>query len=69
MRRVKLHFCFPPIYGIYDTGAGEIYIFGDHDGDIEDILGHEILHWVVQGIAGKDASLSLDNLRPTSLRP
>ena len=36
-RKLQLNFCFPPIYGIYDTGSGEIYIFGDHDGKIEDI--------------------------------
>ena len=67
-RRLQLNFCFPPIYGIYDTGSGEIYIFGDHDGKIEDILNHEVLHWAVQKTAGKQASLDLDNLCPDLLR-
>lgn len=62
-RRVQFHFCYPhSIYGIYDTGEGVIYIFGEHDGEIEDVLCHETLHWVVQKVAGKQASLSLDNI-------
>ncbi|UCH31914.1 MAG: hypothetical protein JSV05_00480 [Candidatus Bathyarchaeota archaeon] len=68
MRRVQFRFCFPPIYGIYDTGKGEIYIFGEHDGRIEDVLSHEVLHWALQKIAGKEASLNLDNLPPKILR-
>lgn len=71
MARRTLHFrfCFPPLYGIYDTGDGVIYIFGDHDGEVEDILGHEVLHWAVQKVAGKEASLSLDNIPSKTLRP
>jgi hypothetical protein len=34
-RRLQFSFCFPPIYGIYDTGNGKIYVFGDYDGEIE----------------------------------
>jgi len=50
---MQFRFCFPPsIYGIYDTGEGVIYIFGEHDGEIEDVLSHEVLHWAVQKIAG-----------------
>jgi hypothetical protein len=67
-RRLQFNFCFPPLYGIYDTGGGTIYIFGEHDGEIEDILSHEVLHWVVQKTAGKRASLELDNLQPRLLR-
>ena len=68
-RRVQFHFCFSPsIYGIYDTGDGVIYIFGEHDGEIEDILSHELLHWAVQKVAGKKASLALDNIRKELLR-
>lgn len=62
-RKLQFQFCFPPsIYGIYDTGDGVIYIFGEHEGRIEDILSHELLHWTVQKVAGKKASLALDNV-------
>ena len=68
-RRVQFRFCFPPsIYGIYDTGDGVIYIFGEHDGEIEHILSHELLHWTVQKVAGKKASLDLDNIPKQLLR-
>ena len=67
-RRLQFNFCFPPIYGIYDTGNGEIYVFGDYDGKIEDVLSHEVLHWVVQKTAGKRASLSIDNVPSQLLR-
>jgi len=56
------------MYGIYDTGSGIIYIFGDHDGKIEDVLSHEILHWALQKTAGKRASLALDNVPAELLR-
>jgi hypothetical protein len=69
MRRLQFQFCFPPIYGIYDTGDSVIYVFGEHDGKIEDVLSHEVLHWTVQKIAGKRASLDLDNVSPELLRP
>lgn len=67
-KNLQIQFSFPPIYGIYDTGNGMIYIFGDSDGNIEDILGHEVLHWVVQKTAGKKASLGLDNVPSRLLR-
>jgi len=67
-RRVRFRFCFPPIYGIFDTGEGLIYVFGEQDGKIEDVLGHEVLHWTVQKIAGKRASLDLDSIPPKLLR-
>jgi hypothetical protein len=66
--RVQFRFNYPPIYGIYDTGNGVIYVFGDHDGKIEDILSHEVLHWTVQRVAGKRASLNLDNVPSRLLR-
>jgi len=68
LRTLQIRFCFPPLYGIYDTGDGTIYIFGEHDGLIEDIISHETLHWVVQKVAGKDASLGLDNVSSKLLR-
>ena len=68
VRTLKLKFCFPPLYGVYDTGDGTIYIFGEHDGEIEDVLSHETLHWVVQKVAGKNASLALDDLPSELLR-
>ena len=64
---LQLRFCFPPLYGIYDTGEGTIYIFGDQDDRIEEVLSHEFLHWVLQKIAGKQASLALDNVPPELL--
>ena len=67
-RKLQFQFCFPPIYGIYDTGDSTIYVFGDHDGKIEDILSHEVLHWAVQKTAGKNASLDLDNVPSDLLR-
>jgi len=67
-RRLQFRFYFPPIYGIYDTGDGVIYVFGEHDGKIEDILSHEVLHWAVHKIAGKWASLDLDNVCSELLR-
>ena len=68
-RNVQFRFCFPPLYGIYDTGDGIIYIFGDHNGEVEDVLSHEVLHWAVQKVAGKKACLSLDNVSSELLRP
>lgn len=67
-RRVQFRFFFPPIYGIYDTGDGLIHVFGEHDGKIEDVLSHEVLHWTVQKMGGKQASLDLDNIPPKLLR-
>jgi hypothetical protein len=67
-RKLQFRFCFPPIYGIFDTGEGLIYVFGEQDGKIEDVLSHEVLHWTVQKIAEKRASLDLDNIPPKFLR-
>jgi hypothetical protein len=65
---LQLRFCFPPLYGIYDTGDGTIYIFGEHEDEIEEVISHEVLHWALQKIAGKQASLSLDNVPPEFLK-
>lgn len=62
LHSLQLRFCFPPLYGIYDTGDGTIYIFGEHEELIENIVNHEVLHWVLQKIAGKKASLALDDV-------
>jgi hypothetical protein len=68
LRALQLRFCFPPLYGIYDTGDGTIYIFGEHEDEIEQVVSHEVLHWVLQKIAGKKASLGLDNVPPEFLK-
>jgi len=71
--RPDFRFCYPPtVYGIYDTGDGTIYIFGEHDdrfeNKIEVVISHETDHWVIQKVAGKQASLALDNIPPELLR-
>ena len=66
--RLQFRFSFPPIYGIYDTGDGVIYVFGEHEDKIEDVLSHEVLHWAVQKTAGRHASLDLDNVPSKFLR-
>jgi len=56
-------FQFPPIFGAFDTGCGVVYIFGEpHESDIEDIIAHETLHYVLLRVAGKRASLKLDRI-------
>jgi len=56
-------FQFPPIYGVFDTGYGVVYIFGElHENEIEDIIVHETLHYVLLRVAGKKASLRLDRV-------
>jgi len=56
-------FQFPPIHGVFDTGFGVVYIFGElHENEIEDILVHETLHYVLHRVAGKKASLKLDRV-------
>jgi len=56
-------FGFPPIYGVFDTGYGVVYIFGElHENEIEDIIVHETLHYVLLRMAGKRASLKLDRV-------
>jgi len=56
-------FRFPPIQGVFDTGYGVVYIFGElHESEIENIIAHETLHFVLMKVAGKRASLKLDRI-------
>ena len=56
-------FQFPPIQGVFDTGYGTVYIFGElHENEIENIIVHETLHYVLLKLAGKKASLKLDRI-------
>ena len=56
-------FQFPPIQGVFDSGYGVVYIFGElHESGIEDIIVHETLHYVLLKTAGKKASLKLDRI-------
>ena len=60
---LKFLFEFPPIHGVFDAGYGVVYIFGGlHESDIENIIVHETLHYVLLRIAGKRASLRLDRI-------
>jgi len=60
---LKFVFEFPPIHGVFDAGYGVVYIFGGlHESDIENIIVHETLHYVLLRIAGKRASLRLDRI-------
>jgi hypothetical protein len=62
-RSLEFVFQFPPIQGMFDMGYGIIYIFGGmHDCEIENIIVHETVHYVLLRIAGKRASLKLDNI-------
>jgi len=62
-KSVKFEFQFPPIQGVFDTGYGVVYIFGElHEDEIEDVIVHETLHYVIQKAAGKRASLKLDRV-------
>jgi len=60
---IEFVFQFPPIHGVFDTGYGVVYVFGElHETEIEDILEHETLHFVLLRVAGKKASLKLDRV-------
>jgi len=62
-KSVQFVFQFPPIQGVFDTGYGVVYIFGElHEDEIEDVIIHETLHYVLQKTAGKGASLMLDEI-------
>jgi len=62
-RSLEFVFRFPPIYGVFDTKYGVVYIFGEfHENEIEDIIVHETLHYVLLRVAGKRASLKLDRV-------
>ncbi len=62
-RALEFVFQFPPVQGVFDTGYGIVYVFGElHENEIEDILEHETLHFVLLRVAGKKASLKLDRI-------
>jgi len=62
-KSLKFVFQFPPIQGFFDTGYGVIYIFGQmHENEIVSTIVHETLHHVLLRVAGKRASLKLDNI-------
>ncbi len=62
-RPLEFVFQFPPIYGVFDTGYGVVYIFGElHENAVEDVIVHETLHYVLLRVAGKKASLKLDRI-------
>jgi len=62
-RSLEFIFQFPPIYGVFDTGYGVVYIFGElHENAIEDVIVHETLHFVLLRVVGKRASLKLDRV-------
>jgi len=62
-KSIEFVFQFPPIQGVFDTGYGIVYIFGTlHENEIEDIIVHETLHFVLQKVGGKRTSLKLDRI-------
>lgn len=62
-KSLEFVFQFPPIYGVFDTGYGIVYIFGEmHENAIEDVIVHETLHYVLFRVVGKRASLKLDRV-------
>jgi len=62
-KSLEFIFQFPPIYGVFDNGYGVVYIFGEqHEDEVEEVIIHETLHYVVQKVAGKRASLKLDKV-------
>ena len=62
-KNLEFIFRFPPIHGVFDTGYGVVYVFGElHENEIEDIIVHETLHYVLLKVAGKRTSLRLDRI-------
>ena len=62
-KSMEFVFQFPPVYGVFDTGYGVVYVFGEmHENDVEDVIVHETLHFVLLRVAGKRASLKLDRI-------
>ncbi len=62
-KSLKFVFQFPPINGIFDAGHGIVYIFGGlYEGEIENIIVHETLHYVLLRRVGKKACLRLDRI-------
>lgn len=62
-KELKFIFEFPPIHGVFDSGYGVVYVFGSmHESEIENILVHETVHFVLLRVVGKKASLKLDRI-------
>jgi hypothetical protein len=62
-KSLEFKFEFPPIHGAFDAGDGLVYMFGStHESEIEEIIEHETLHYVLKKVAGETASLKLDNI-------
>jgi len=62
-KSLEFVFQFPPIHGVFDTGHGIVYVFGEmYENEIEDIISHETLHYVLHKVVGKKASLRLDRV-------
>ena len=62
-KSLEFVFQFPTVHGVFDTGYGIVYIFGElHESAIEDIVEHETLHYALKKVAGKKASLKLDRV-------
>jgi hypothetical protein len=62
-RPLRFLFNFPPIHGVFDAGYGVIYIFGElHESEIENIIVHETLHYVLLRVVGRKASMKLDRI-------
>lgn len=63
VKPLEFKFEFPPIHGVFDTGYGDIYVFGNmHESEVESIITHKTVHYVLLKVAGKRASLKLDNI-------
>jgi hypothetical protein len=63
VKSMRFIFRFPPIHGVFDAGYGLVYIFGElHEGEIENIIMHETMHYVLLRVAGRKASLKLDRI-------
>jgi hypothetical protein len=62
-RPLRFLFQFPPIHGVFDSGYGVIYIFGElHESEIENVIVHETLHYVLLRVVGRRASMRLDRI-------
>ena len=62
-RPLRFLFQFPPIHGVFDSGYGVIYIFGElHESEIENTIVHETLHYVLSRVVGRKASMRLDRI-------
>jgi hypothetical protein len=61
-------FCFSPLidfmaFMTMETESSTFWLFvREHENEIEEVISLEALHWVLQKIAGQQASLSLDNV-------